>query len=352
MRKGDDVALIFISYSREDGPFVQKLARNLRDAGYQVWQDVSGVHGGQEWVEEIDQALRASDAFVLVTSPASLKSDWVRKETLLAMELDKHIIPVLVRTADLPVHLVDLQYLDFRGDGKKALQELLDALSLLTQPKNANNVATTAPPVPGGKPITNFKPGNFFFYSLAGVVLIGIIILLVISGLMDGEQASPTATHTKEVILVHITQTPTEIGLTPTHRLDFTSTPSPRIFNFKACDKHCDEHGVKILEEFSGGVKKIYLQWDYENIPIGANYERVWSLEGDEWARYRCTWPGPESGTFNLLLFESNGLHSGDWVVRVYVNHQLVMEESVHITGDLDYWDPFKQVINECGGLK
>ena len=52
--------------------------------------------------------MRSCDAFILVMSPDSMASEWVSKETLLAMDLRKPIVPVVWREAERPVHLVDI----------------------------------------------------------------------------------------------------------------------------------------------------------------------------------------------------------------------------------------------------
>jgi hypothetical protein len=63
---------VFISYSRKDDRFVQRLTDDLRAAGYEVWMDISGLRGGQEWVGGIETAVRGCDAFVPIISPDSM----------------------------------------------------------------------------------------------------------------------------------------------------------------------------------------------------------------------------------------------------------------------------------------
>lgn len=119
---------VFISYSRSDSSFVKGLATWLQDAGCTVWQDTSGLRGGEAWSHGIDQAVRGCDVFVIVLSPDSSGSEWVQKETLLAMKLHKPIAPILLRETEIPVQLVDLQFIDFLGNRNEAIQRLLDAI--------------------------------------------------------------------------------------------------------------------------------------------------------------------------------------------------------------------------------
>jgi len=134
----EKLATLFISYSRKDSEFAHRLAGDLRTARYSVWVDVGGLRGGQEWVREIDKAIRTCDAFVLVISPDSMTSKWVSKETLLAISLKKLIVPIMWRETERPVHLVDIQYVDFQGAYDDAMQELYEALSPATFSPTSN----------------------------------------------------------------------------------------------------------------------------------------------------------------------------------------------------------------------
>lgn len=159
---------VFISYSRSDGAFVKDLANRLREAGCTIWQDISALRGGQTWASEIDQAVRGSDLLIVVLSPDSSASEWVRKETLLAMKLRKPILPILFRDTEIPVQFVDLQFVDFRGDRQEATQKLFEAISI------SINSPTT---VTGSFPIRRYiKPLAFF---LLGTIVLGTIAYIM-----------------------------------------------------------------------------------------------------------------------------------------------------------------------------
>lgn len=74
-------------------------------------------------------------------------------------------------------------------------------------------------------------------------------------------------------------------------------------------------------------------------------------MNGQEWARYECTWDGPESGVDNISLSEPNGLHSGIWQVAVYVNDVPALLEQIEVEGDWAYWSP-PGVFNTCYGYR
>src|SRR5215207_1790804 len=51
---------VFISYSRKDLSFINTLVADLKNAGLDVWYDVSHIAGGARWRSEIENALRNS----------------------------------------------------------------------------------------------------------------------------------------------------------------------------------------------------------------------------------------------------------------------------------------------------
>ncbi|MDQ3244627.1 MAG: toll/interleukin-1 receptor domain-containing protein [Gemmatimonadota bacterium] len=171
---------IFISYSRSDGAFARDVASRLREAGCTVWQDASGLYGGQAWSRGIDQAIRSCDVLLIVLSPDSYASEWVQKETLLAMKLRKPIVPVLFREAEIPVQLVDLQFVDFRGNRAEAIPELLTAISGSTAAhKPFDNSAPIAKRL--GKPLA----------LLVGAVALAIVVFVAFADL-GGDSTLPT----------------------------------------------------------------------------------------------------------------------------------------------------------------
>ena len=77
---------VFISYSRKDLEFVQRLANDLKAADFEVWYDLSGLEAGTRWGTEIQKAIEESQHFLVVLSPNSVQSDWVEREFLFASD--------------------------------------------------------------------------------------------------------------------------------------------------------------------------------------------------------------------------------------------------------------------------
>lgn len=103
---------IFLSYARgDDEPFVQRLYNDLTEAGYSVWLDrVSMPSRALTFLQEIRDAIAASDRLLLMVGPRAVASDYVSAEWRCALELCVAVTPVLrvgdynMVPAELSVH--------------------------------------------------------------------------------------------------------------------------------------------------------------------------------------------------------------------------------------------------------
>ena len=91
---------VFISYSRKDKIFVQRLDAALQQQGRTTWVDWEDIPLSAEWWQEIREGIEGADVFVCVLSPAYLTSRVCHDETAYAMQLNKRIIPVIRANAD------------------------------------------------------------------------------------------------------------------------------------------------------------------------------------------------------------------------------------------------------------
>ena len=129
---------IFISYSRADREFVDRLASDIEASELDVWIDRADIRAGEGWAGAISRAVRQCSSLLLVLSPDSSKSRNVVKEVLLADEQEKQIIPLKFRpcevSEDLEWALAGRQSIDFAEDYDAALTQLLAALGSSRQP--------------------------------------------------------------------------------------------------------------------------------------------------------------------------------------------------------------------------
>ena len=124
---------VFISYAREELAFVRQLSSRLAAAGLQVWVDVEGVYGGEEFWPEICKAIDAAAAVVYVISPHSAASPYCRREAARAIAGSKRIVPVCRQEVDaalLPPEVASRQWIFIRSDAEasKADETLVGAI--------------------------------------------------------------------------------------------------------------------------------------------------------------------------------------------------------------------------------
>jgi WD40 repeat protein len=92
---GRSVADVFISYSRTDIEFVQRLASSLHELGKSTWIDTSGIADAEVFPQAIRSAIEESDAFLFIITPASVASGFCEQEVTYARSLAKRIVPIL-----------------------------------------------------------------------------------------------------------------------------------------------------------------------------------------------------------------------------------------------------------------
>ena len=128
---------IFISYSRNDRDFVDKLAANLVANKAWVWVDRWELKVGDSLISKIQEAIQEASALLVVLSKASVASEWCKKELTagLVRELEEKrviVLPVLLEDCQIPLFLRDKLYADFREDFDEGLRSVLDATAKVT----------------------------------------------------------------------------------------------------------------------------------------------------------------------------------------------------------------------------
>ena len=119
-----------------------------------------------------------------------------------------------------------------------------------------------------------------------------------------------------------------------------------------ACASPCLSDGSNAVRTFPGIAYRLHATWQYSGIAYGAHYQRIWSMpDRGEWVRYDCQWDGPESGLDTVALSEPLGLRAGWWEMRILVEGQEIMNESVFVEGSHATWEPVG-VLWKCHGKK
>jgi hypothetical protein len=153
---------LFISYSRRQTPFVDRLADKLEDHGYALWLDYQSLVPARPWSDQIQAGLKNADVLLLVVSKESLVSPHVEPEWRGALEMKKRIILLIFEAVPLPVELQRCEWVDFRARYNRSFKQLMRMLE---------NPVTVADPAPQ----KGFKASLLFWIALllSVVVLIG-----------------------------------------------------------------------------------------------------------------------------------------------------------------------------------
>jgi adenylate cyclase len=127
------MADVFVSYARADRERVTPLVSALEREGWSVWWDPE-IGPGQEFDRLIAEELRRARAAVVVWTPTSVNSRWVRGEAREAA--DRGILaPVRFESADLPLDLRAIHTTDLDGwnedAGGPAFRQLTRAIRQL-----------------------------------------------------------------------------------------------------------------------------------------------------------------------------------------------------------------------------
>jgi adenylate cyclase len=127
------MADVFVSYARTDRAIVAPMVAALEARGWSVWWDPD-IAPGQEFDGRIDAELDAATAVLVVWTPTSVTSRWVRGEAREAAERGI-LVPVRFEGARMPIdvraiHTTDLD--EWREDPEsRPFQELLRALDAM-----------------------------------------------------------------------------------------------------------------------------------------------------------------------------------------------------------------------------
>ncbi len=178
------MAEIFISYSRQNVEFVDKLVGEIEKRGQSIWVDRDDIRGGTAWRSAISEAIRACEIFIIVLSDKSILSENVTKELALADKHKKAIVPVCFQQCDIPPNmeyqLAGLQIIDFVEQSFSAgLEELLFALHVHSKSEIQNQEEQSK--IAGLSQLTPNREQRLKLMRIIGIVglVIGIVLMVI-----------------------------------------------------------------------------------------------------------------------------------------------------------------------------
>jgi tetratricopeptide (TPR) repeat protein len=131
---------LFISYSRADGEaFALRLADELAAGppATPVWLDQRDIRAGEDWDDQVEEAIRACKGVLFVMTDDGVQSASVcKQEWTRALRYKKPVIPLRVSSdAELPMRLGSREYVDFaQASFESALARLRKHLAWMGSP--------------------------------------------------------------------------------------------------------------------------------------------------------------------------------------------------------------------------
>ena len=126
---------VFVSYSRKDKEFVQKLHTAFTQDNRDIWVDWEDIPLSADWRREIYTGIEGAHSFVFIISPDSVKSEVCAEELEYGIKNHKRLVPVIyrdVKPADVHPELAKLNWIFFRetDDFDSAFRQLIATVDL------------------------------------------------------------------------------------------------------------------------------------------------------------------------------------------------------------------------------
>ena len=123
---------VFLSYTQAEQDFARALSQELTRRGLEVWSDEQEILPGDNWGSSIAEALKKSKALVVLISPESMRSKFVRSEIQYALgelSYEQRIFPVMVEeTSSVPWILSKFKILNASAGAARVSDAIADAL--------------------------------------------------------------------------------------------------------------------------------------------------------------------------------------------------------------------------------
>lgn len=245
----------FMSYSRDDASLQKRIISELRQRGLNVWVDTENlIPGSPAWEREIERAIRSAAGIIVLLSPDSNNSEWVRREISFGEQNTKRIFPVLIRGDEddsIPLRLSSHQRVDLRRNFTEqidhletALRDHIDATAVHRLPKKS--VASRL------VDLRKFiLPGVLAVIGLFCLAGLGFGLNSILNNLAARTPITQTTNTPPDVDPV-VTNTPADIvtnPVVPTGRIVFTC----QLAGDEICIINADSSGFQRLTDTASG---------------------------------------------------------------------------------------------------
>jgi hypothetical protein len=126
-------ARIFISYSRKDLDFVDRLEPALKARGFEPLIDRAEIYAFEDWWKRIEGLIGKADTIIFTLTPDAIASEICAKEVAHAVSLNKRFAPIVCRRVDdgavpEPLRRLNFVFFDDPVQFEASVDKLADAL--------------------------------------------------------------------------------------------------------------------------------------------------------------------------------------------------------------------------------
>ena len=124
---------IFISYSRKDLAFVDRLETALKDRGFEPLIDRTEIYAFEDWWKRIQGLIGKADTIIFTLSPDAVASKICADEVAYADSLNKRFAPIVSRRVDdgavpEPLRRLNFVFFDDPAQFEASVDKLAEAL--------------------------------------------------------------------------------------------------------------------------------------------------------------------------------------------------------------------------------
>jgi len=229
------MANVFVSYARSDKARVAPLVAAIEAKGWTVWWDPE-ICAGQEFDRQIAAELKIAAAVLVVWTPNSVQSRWVRGEAREGAERGI-LVPVRFERADLPIDVRAFHTTDFddwrENPQSPQAQEVIRALGAIIARQGSPQSVTAI-------------SGSAQSASAPGPARVAICVLPFVNMSGDPEQEYFSDGITEDIIT----------DLSKVSALAVTSRNSAFVFKGKHVDVPMVARELKVNHVLEGSVRK------------------------------------------------------------------------------------------------
>lgn len=146
---------VFVSYSHADADVAKRFVDSLAAKVEGVWWDQWDLQPGDSIIRKVfESGLKNASHFIILLSPESVRSSWVREE-LDAATVNKiagltRVIPAVIGDTEIPVSLRAILWVDLRSDFEGGVQRIANVINGVSARPSTPSAVPSLPDSVGG----------------------------------------------------------------------------------------------------------------------------------------------------------------------------------------------------------